>query len=61
MDEYIEYVADTLLAYLEVPRYYNTLNPVSGYTRFLAVLLVLTSLSVYVYGCNVHTRAVKFL
>ena len=28
MDEYIEYVADCLLAFLDVPPRYGTLNPV---------------------------------
>ena len=61
MGEYIEYVADCLLAYLDIPPYYQTLNPVGrvfqlprfGHRLIISVVLI--------HGCPSLAREVEFL
>ena len=61
MDDYIEYVADSLLAHLNVPAYYKTLNPVRVRWNFCAVIIVLTLFSVPVHGLTPYAGPVELL
>ena len=59
MGEYIEYVADSLLAYLNVPPYYKTLNPVGHIFGLFRSGHWLMASSVLVHGRPPYARKVE--